>query len=285
MKFGLTIFPTDYSIHPRSSPSPSSSVASSRSGSPSTRTSRSRDHPGRNEGGLAAEYYDVIDPFVALAWRRRRRARCSSAPASASWCSVTPSSSPNRWRASTCSLQDASNSGWGPAGTRLRSPITAPSSRGAWSVMRERMEAMKLIWTEEKAEYHGNHVTSTRLSLAEAPPEAAPADPRRSEHAEAIPPYSVVWRRLVPHRPGRPGGRGDREAPGAAREARGRRPRPRDGRDVDLHVSSRGERRAQVRPGRRHAGHLRARIQAPRHRPRRLIVSPGSRPAAKASSL
>jgi probable F420-dependent oxidoreductase len=33
---------------------------------------------------------------------------------------------------------------------------TEPSTR--WAVMRERVEAMKAIWTQDEAEYHGRHV-------------------------------------------------------------------------------------------------------------------------------
>ena len=46
--------------------------------------------------------------------------------------------------------------------------------------MRERILAMKEIWTQDEAAYHGEHVDfDPVLVVAEAGPEAAPADPRR----------------------------------------------------------------------------------------------------------
>ena len=44
------------------------------------------------------------------------------------------------------------------AGTRTRWPTTAPCSRPAHKLARERIEAMKAIWTNSKAEYHGEFV-------------------------------------------------------------------------------------------------------------------------------
>ena len=38
---------------------------------------------------------------------------------------------------------------------------TDPSRR--FSLMRERVEAMKAIWTEEEASYHGEHVNFERI--------------------------------------------------------------------------------------------------------------------------
>ena len=60
----------------------------------------------------------------------------------------------------------------------MRNHGTDPAQR--FSVMRERVEAMKAIWTEEEAEYHGEHVDFDPIwSAAQAAPAPAPAGARR----------------------------------------------------------------------------------------------------------
>ena len=58
-----------------------------------------------------------------------------------------------------------------------------------WRVLRERVLAMKAIWTQDEAEFHGElRQLRPDLELAQADPEAAPADHhrrRRPAHARA----------------------------------------------------------------------------------------------------
>ncbi len=54
-------------------------------------------------------------------------------------------------------------SGWAPDGTSRRCATTAPTPAGASSLMRERIEAMKTIWANDEATYHGAHVDFDRI--------------------------------------------------------------------------------------------------------------------------
>jgi len=50
--------------------------------------------------------------------------------------------------------------------------------RRRWKILRERIAAMKAIWTQEEAEYHGKYVNFDKaLVLPQARPEAVPAHP------------------------------------------------------------------------------------------------------------
>ena len=62
----------------------------------------------------------------------------------------------------------------------MRNHGTDPRTRMA--LMRERVEAMKAIWTQDEASYHGEHVNFERIwSVPEAGAAPAPADPRRRQ--------------------------------------------------------------------------------------------------------
>ena len=73
-------------------------------------------------------------------------------------------------------------------------------------LVRERIEAMKAIWTKRKAEYHGEFVNFARDDdLAEAGAEAAPAGDRRRRLPAGGAARGALWRRLDPAgRPARP---------------------------------------------------------------------------------
>ena len=63
--------------------------------------------------------------------------------------------------------------------------------------MAERVEAMKAIWTEDEASYHGEFVElRPHLVLAEARPAAAPAGARRRQRADGARPRARLRRRL-----------------------------------------------------------------------------------------
>ena len=66
-----------------------------------------------------------------------------------------------------------------------------------WKLLRERVLAMKEIWTKDEAEFHGEFVNfDPDLVVAEAGPEAAPADPHGRRHAERAPARRRLLRRL-----------------------------------------------------------------------------------------
>ena len=106
----------------------------------------------------------------------------------------------------------------------MRNHGTDPRRR--FSIMRERVEAIKEIWTTDEATYHGEHVDFDRdLVLAEAAHGAAPADHRRRPRQAGARPRARLRRRVdaEPDRRRRQDQRPDRAA---ARGRRGRRPRP-----------------------------------------------------------
>jgi probable F420-dependent oxidoreductase len=96
-------------------------------------------------------------------------------------------------------LEFGVGAGWNR--TEMRNHGTDPRVRMA--VMRERVEAMKEIWTHDEASYHGKYVNFDRMVLAQAGAMATPTSPcwRRRPNR----PRSGAWvrRRLVPQLPPR----------------------------------------------------------------------------------
>jgi probable F420-dependent oxidoreductase len=159
MKFGVTIFPTDYSI----SPAQLAREVEARgfeslwfpehSHIPSSRRSP---WPGGPE--LPKMYYDVLDPFVALT----AAAAVTERLLVATGICLLVQRDPIQTAKSVASLDQVSGGrflfgiggGWNEE--EMENHGTDPSVR--FGLMRERVEAMKEIWTQDKAEYHGKHV-------------------------------------------------------------------------------------------------------------------------------
>lgn len=159
MKFGITIFPTDYSI----SPAQLAREVEARgfeslwfpehSHIPSSRRSP---WPGGPE--LPKMYYDVLDPFVALT----AAAAVTERLLVATGICLLVQRDPIQTAKSVASLDQISGGrfmfgiggGWNEE--EMENHGTDPSVR--FGLMRERVEAMKEIWTQDKAEYHGKHV-------------------------------------------------------------------------------------------------------------------------------
>ena len=159
MKYGLTMFTTDYSIRP----------------GPLARATEERgfeslwvpEHshfpvspmtPGRGEGGLPNMYYDVVDPFVALSMAAEAT---ENLQLGTSICLVVQRD-PIQLAKQVASLDALSGGrfhlgvggGWNPL--EIANHGTDFTQRLA--VMRERIDAMKEIWTKDVAEYHGEYV-------------------------------------------------------------------------------------------------------------------------------
>jgi alkanesulfonate monooxygenase SsuD/methylene tetrahydromethanopterin reductase-like flavin-dependent oxidoreductase (luciferase family) len=96
--------------------------------------------PGRDSGGLPNMYYDVVDPFVALAMAAQATERIRLGT---SICLVVQRD-PIQTAKLVASL-DALCGGRFDFGTRLR-------------LMKERIGVMKQLWTQEKAEFDGEFV-------------------------------------------------------------------------------------------------------------------------------
>jgi probable F420-dependent oxidoreductase len=159
MRYGLTIFPTDYSIHPAEL-----GRAAEERGFESLWVAEhshipcSRKTPWPGGAELPKMYYDVVDPFVALAMAA---AATTTLKVGTGICLVIQRD-PIQTAKEVASLDLLSGGrflfgvggGWNVEemanhGTRFET---------RWKLLRERIEAMKQIWTEKQAEYHGELV-------------------------------------------------------------------------------------------------------------------------------
>jgi probable F420-dependent oxidoreductase len=159
MKFGLTIFPTDYSIDPAEL-----GRAAEDAGFEAlffavhTHIPASRDTPRPGGGELPRRYWHTLDPFVALtavaaATERLRlgtgvclvieRDPITTAKAAASVDLVSGGR-----------FEFGVGAGW----NREEMANHGTDFRRRFTLMRERVEAIKAIWTQEEPEYHGRFV-------------------------------------------------------------------------------------------------------------------------------
>jgi probable F420-dependent oxidoreductase len=159
MKYGISIFPTDYTIRPGKL-----AAAAEERGFESfwvpehSHFPVSDMTPGRDSGGLPNMYYDVVDPFVALSMAAEAT---STIRLGTSICLVVQRD-PIQTAKQVASLDVLSDGrfdfgvggGWNP----FEMGHHGTAFQGRMKVMRERIEAMQQLWTQEKAEYHGDHV-------------------------------------------------------------------------------------------------------------------------------
>jgi probable F420-dependent oxidoreductase len=162
MKFGITFFPTNESIRPaelaravedRGFESIWLAEHSHIPVSPAT-----PGPPAAGEPGLPAEYYSTADPFVALAMAAEATERLLLATGIC----LVAQRDVFQTAKQVASLDVLSGGrfvfgvGGGWNAPEVENHGTPFSQR--FGVLRERIEAMKQLWTEEKAEYHGKHV-------------------------------------------------------------------------------------------------------------------------------
>jgi probable F420-dependent oxidoreductase len=164
MDFGVMMFPTDYAV----APGEIARMAEER-GFESLffpehthiPASRETDYPGGGE--LPLEYSHTHDPFIALtaAAAATERLRVGTGI-----CLVIERD-PITTAKEVASLDQLSGgrflfgvgAGWNAE--EMRNHGTDPTRR--FGVMRERIEAMKTIWTQDEASYHGRHVDLERV--------------------------------------------------------------------------------------------------------------------------
>jgi len=159
MKFGIATFPTDYSIAPTDlavgleERNFESMWVAEHSHIPASRKSP---WPGGAE--LPKMYYDVMDPFVVLS----AAAAVTSQLKLATGICLVVQRDPFQTAKQIASLDQISNGrflfgiGGGWNAEEMADHGTAFDSR--FRLMRERIEAMKVIWSESQAEYHGKLV-------------------------------------------------------------------------------------------------------------------------------
>src|SRR5436190_14934919 len=159
MKFGIAVFPTDYAADP-------STIARlvEQRGFDSlffpehTHIPVSRRTPYPGGGELPRAYSHTLDPFVALTAAATATARLLVATGI---CLVVERD-PITTAKEVASLDQVSGgrflfgvgAGWNAE--EMQNHGTEPHRR--FSLMRERIEAMKAIWTQDEAAYHGRHV-------------------------------------------------------------------------------------------------------------------------------
>jgi probable F420-dependent oxidoreductase len=162
MHYGLTFFPTDDSLPPAAA-----AVAAEERGfeslwlaehshipvSPAT-----PGPPAPGEPGLPRPYYAVADPFVALSMAAAATSRLRLGTGIC----LVPQRDVFQTAKQVASLDLYSGGrflfGVGGGWNRPEIENHGTSFEKRFAVMRERIEAMKCLWTEEKAEYHGEHV-------------------------------------------------------------------------------------------------------------------------------
>jgi probable F420-dependent oxidoreductase len=159
MKLGVTIFPTDSSIAPAEL-----AAAAEERGFESlwvpehSHIPASRRTPFPGGGELPKMYYDVMEPFVALA----TAAAATRTLKLATGVCLVVQRDPIQTAKSVATLDRLSNgrflfgvgAGWNAE--EMENHGTEFAKRGR--VLRERVLAMKEIWTKSKAEFHGEFV-------------------------------------------------------------------------------------------------------------------------------
>jgi probable F420-dependent oxidoreductase len=159
MELGLAILLTDYSLAPAAlGASAEERGFQSLFLAEHTHIPVSRDTPYPGGTELPREYSHTIDPFVGLAAAATATERLK---VGTGICLVNQRD-PIATAKEVATLDHVSRgrflfgvgAGWNRE--EMRNHGVDPGTR--WGQMRERVEAMKAIWTEEEAEYHGRHV-------------------------------------------------------------------------------------------------------------------------------
>lgn len=158
-KYGVTMFPTDYSIQPVEL-----AKAVEERGLDSlffpehTHIPVSRDTPFPGGGDLPKMYWHTHDPFVALG----AAAAVTTRIALGTGICLVIERDPITLAKEVASLDMISNGrfilGIGAGWNREEMENHGANFKKRWAQMREKVLAMKAIWTQEEPEFHGEHV-------------------------------------------------------------------------------------------------------------------------------
>ncbi len=159
MKLGVAIFPTDYTIRPDDFARACEERGFESVWFPEhTHIHASRRTPYPAGGDLPKEYWHTHDPFVAL----MAAAAVTKTIKLATGICLLIERDPITTSKEVSSLDQLSNGrvlfGIGAGWNVEEMEDHGTEFRRRWKVLRERVEAMKRIWTEEAAEYHGEFV-------------------------------------------------------------------------------------------------------------------------------
>jgi probable F420-dependent oxidoreductase len=164
VEFGLTIFPTDYAIPPAELGRAAEDAGfAALFFAEHTHIPASRDTPRPGGGELPRRYWHTIDPFVALTAvatvTQRLRVGTGICLVVERDPIVTAKEVASVDLLSGGRFEFGVGAGWNRE--EMRNHGTDPDTR--FRLMRERIEAMKAIWTQEEASYHGRHVDFERI--------------------------------------------------------------------------------------------------------------------------
>ena len=159
MQYGLTIFPTADSMPMvELGPAAESRGFESLWVAEHSHIPASRKSPWPGGAELPRMYYDTLDPFVALA---AAGARTETLKLGTGICLVVQRD-PIHTAKEIASLDQVTQGrflfGIGAGWNIEEMNDHGTAGEGRFGLMRERVEAMKVIWAEEKAEYHGKYV-------------------------------------------------------------------------------------------------------------------------------
>ena len=164
MDFGVSYFPTDESVEPAELARMceqrgfESFFCTEHTHIPA---SRETEHPAGGE--LPREYWRIHDPFVALATAAQATERIRVGTAICLVVErdpiVTAKEAASLDRLSGGRFLFGVGAGWNEE--EMRNHGTDPRQR--WAVMRERVEAIRELWTAEEASYRGEHVDFERV--------------------------------------------------------------------------------------------------------------------------
>lgn len=159
MKFGVFMFPTGYAINPVELGKAAEGLGFESLFFPEhTHIPTSRRSPYPGGGELPREYAHTLDPFVALG----AVASVTERLLLGTGICLVVERDPITLAKEVASLDFISNGrvlfgiGGGWNREEMENHGTDPKRR--WKLLRERIEAMKAIWTQEEAEYHGEFV-------------------------------------------------------------------------------------------------------------------------------
>ncbi|PON18826.1 LLM class F420-dependent oxidoreductase [Candidatus Entotheonella serta] len=159
MKFGVFMFPTGYAINPVELGKTVEELGFESLFFPEhTHIPASRLSPFPGGGELPREYSNTLDPFVALV----AVASATERLLLGTGICLVIERDPITLAKEVASLDFISNGrvlfGIGGGWNREEMENHGTDPRRRWKLLRERIEAMKAIWTQEEAEYHGEFV-------------------------------------------------------------------------------------------------------------------------------
>lgn len=164
MKYGIAMFPTDYAIQADDLARETEACGFESLWLPEhTHIPASRKSPSPGGGDLPREYWHTLDPFVALA---AAAAVTKTLMLGTGICLVIERD-PITLAKEVASLDHLSRGrvlfgiGGGWNAEEMEHHGTPFAER--WKVLRERIAAMKAIWTQDEAEFHGKYVNFDKL--------------------------------------------------------------------------------------------------------------------------